>query len=954
MERGFLSLVGTKPALHGGGALSGGAFAETAEARRRQQRPRGAAALGALRRGRAAPQGVLAVPKLFGTAPLLQQHHQNLKSQKSQHRGRGDNVNSGMVTTAALRKCGRDGSGAHARFQNESPTSKELVTLQHRIKEVVAVREKNHARSRVKRHGTTAQLPQSVPLQKKTPSPRLPVLSASKNINMKSPGAVSTTTSREIASREEIGQPKSEKTCMPSIVPSVTLQSSLLISEKSVPDGIHALSADDGCPDPESLSSSNESIPRCSTSDEDEDRAQVSQKSCRLPQSRPNDICDATHEPDAAVVNNHGTTATPRAPYSPRGVVNPPPSSSRSSSTAAAAAAAPTSITNHPSSTSNRRRRNHKHSSSATTTLRPASSNNADDQKKHNEKLSAQPNSALLRARQKQRPASQPPPMVYYARDLRGRRHDIKALRVRRTKSVLKGMRFMRKFLRRKKYKALYEIGDDAPSIFFEIWYTSADSRIRAEAKGTARELLGKLEHKMARDCGKFGVPDRDEFFALMFLARIRHEMGDEKELHALLKRADVAWRRNGYEDNTDHLFDYKLGNLGGVDTDAWLGLLMRILIMEYNNLLFPRRFPLEWGMREALETIKDLQLDGPGGDDFHASFFLATHIIYALGAYSAIKTREQDCPWLYKYLRISMRFWMKEAWRRNRIEALVVEERERNARILDQARMEEEEEEEEVDEEEVEDEEVENVDGDGGVEETETEDLEEILKGEDTGEGMEETMAAVLVEDGGLDAVEKALLVPSKSNSEIILPNKKDTPDFVPVAKRFPQVRAVNPVRRGCSPRQTHEWVYVDVDGVSEIIDTFRGCGLTSASDRLVCEGSLFLLRTQRKDGSWPYWNKEGDGSKDPDCNSYDLLHPTWVAVQGLRDRDFKLDRPAAEKWRTWINKIVADVGFADDPTYENNWMSLGSKTKRKGKKGKTRKQKKKKRKKKKLKKVT
>ena len=33
----------------------------------------------------------------------------------------------------------------------------------------------------------------------------------------------------------------------------------------------------------------------------------------------------------------------------------------------------------------------------------------------------------------------------------------------------------------------------------------------------------------MARDC-EFGVPDRDEFFALMFLARIRHEMGDEDE----------------------------------------------------------------------------------------------------------------------------------------------------------------------------------------------------------------------------------------------------------------------------------------------------------------------------------------------------------------------------------------------------------------------------------------
>ena len=34
--------------------------------------------------------------------------------------------------------------------------------------------------------------------------------------------------------------------------------------------------------------------------------------------------------------------------------------------------------------------------------------------------------------------------------------------------------------------------------------------------------------------------------------------------------------------------------------------------------------------------------MPSPGGDDFHASFFLATHIIYALGAYSAIKTRER------------------------------------------------------------------------------------------------------------------------------------------------------------------------------------------------------------------------------------------------------------------------------------------------------------------------
>ena len=124
-------------------------------------------------------------------------------------------------------------------------------------------------------------------------------------------------------------------------------------------------------------------------------------------------------------------------------------------------------------------------------------------------------------------------------------------------------------------------------------------------------------------------------------------------------------------------------------------------------------------------------------------------------------------------------------------------------------------------------------------------------------------------------------------------------------------------------------DFIYFEIDGVSEIVDTLRGCGLTSASDRLVCEGSLSLLRTQNEDGSWPYWTSSGDGKKDPTSTSYDILHPTWVAVQGLRDRDFKLDRPASEKWRIWITKIVKQVGFADEPTYDSAWLKKKKKKK-------------------------
>ena len=449
-----------------------------------------------------------------------------------------------------------------------------------------------------------------------------------------------------------------------------------------------------------------------------------------------------------------------------------------------------------------------------------------------------------------------PSKMRYFCRDLKGKKHDIKELRKLRNKAVLKGMKWMKKFLRRNKYAALYDIGDDAPSIFFEIWYTSADSRIRAQAGAIARELLNKLEKKMIKkENGR--PPNRDGFFAIMFLARIRNEMGDYIECENLLKRADISYKVNGFKD-TDHLFDQTLDGIYNLGTDPWLGLLMNILIMEFNNILFPKRYPIQWGMKEALECIKHLKLDGPGGDDFHCSLFLATHIIYALGAYQSIKTSEKDCPWLYRYLRISMRYWMKQA-------SKLEKQKKHNHAILRDR------------------------------------DTEKLLKA-----------AEMKEEDGGIEGEES-----SNNGGEIsIIQNTIEEE----------QQASIAPLPKLVKTNLNNKFIYFEIDGVSEIVDTFRGCGLTSASDRLVCEGSLSLLRTQKADGSWPYWTDHGDGSKDKDCSFYDVLHPTWVAVQGLRDRDFKLDRPASEKWRTWINKIVKQIGFADEPTYDGNWFTLGA----------------------------
>ena len=41
------------------------------------------------------------------------------------------------------------------------------------------------------------------------------------------------------------------------------------------------------------------------------------------------------------------------------------------------------------------------------------------------------------------------------------------------------------------------------------------------------------------------------------------------------------------------------------VSVEDWLMLLMRVMIMEYNQLLFPGRFRLQWGMREELQPAE-------------------------------------------------------------------------------------------------------------------------------------------------------------------------------------------------------------------------------------------------------------------------------------------------------------------------------------------------------------
>jgi hypothetical protein len=238
----------------------------------------------------------------------------------------------------------------------------------------------------------------------------------------------------------------------------------------------------------------------------------------------------------------------------------------------------------------------------------------------------------------------------------------------------MKGMDWLNRFLCKDGNAALYAIGDDAPSVFFEIWYTSADSRIRCKAKGIAAGLIEKYEASLLAGNQNGGAPV-EQFFESMFLLRCKHEMGLETD--RLLAFADAIFKEEGLRD-TDKLFGYPLRDLKDVSCADWLLLLMRVMCLEYNNLLHRKRWPLKWGLKESFEALRWVPLQPPpngataddedAAGEFHHAFYLATHIVYAIGAYSVVKTSAKDCPWLYKYCRQSLKHLMKRARRKDKL----------------------------------------------------------------------------------------------------------------------------------------------------------------------------------------------------------------------------------------------------------------------------------------------
>lgn len=72
-----------------------------------------------------------------------------------------------------------------------------------------------------------------------------------------------------------------------------------------------------------------------------------------------------------------------------------------------------------------------------------------------------------------------------------------------------------------------------------------------------------------------------------------------------------------------------------------------------------------------------------------------------------------------------------------------------------------------------------------------------------------------------------------------------------------------------------SHAMAAEDVESIGEFLDSLKSFGLTE-SDESFANGVKYLLASQNMDGSW------GDLKAD---DAYQRYHPTWTAIDGLRD---------------------------------------------------------------------
>ena len=90
------------------------------------------------------------------------------------------------------------------------------------------------------------------------------------------------------------------------------------------------------------------------------------------------------------------------------------------------------------------------------------------------------------------------------------------------------------------------------------------------------------------------------------------------------------------------------------------------------------------------------------------------------------------------------------------------------------------------------------------------------------------------------------------------------------------------------------------DPDAMGEFLDSLKSFGLTE-NHPLIRKGMDYLLATQNPDGSWGDVNAE---------DTYDRYHPTWTAVDGLREYAWRGERLQVPRFMRLLEQWAVKSG--------------------------------------------
>ncbi len=269
-----------------------------------------------------------------------------------------------------------------------------------------------------------------------------------------------------------------------------------------------------------------------------------------------------------------------------------------------------------------------------------------------------QKRSQKLPSRQKQRIPS-PQKISRPPREKRRKRHRKfgPSLLKKRDRAILKGMRWMRRYIERHwSYDAL---GLDAVYIFMELAQTSRNPLIRHRAQRYTHLLAQRMNRYFLR-------PKVYSKFSNLF--DILDLLAEAPQLHFRAAPLFRVARKEFRKIKSDRkLYQTDLQLLSSLTSDDLFDLLINAYILTKVNLRYPRQFPSKFTLYHVLKFLKTYHFTSyeedptPDKEHFSEDAFLATHIAYVINNYGRLALKRQDLPVVYPYLRKNFEAILKD-----------------------------------------------------------------------------------------------------------------------------------------------------------------------------------------------------------------------------------------------------------------------------------------------------